>query len=175
MGIILGAMRIPRPTRRWSQFSLCALLVFVTLLAIACGWLAVKLREMKREKAAATALEKLGADVAWNKSARGPKWLRGVLGEHFFTHVMNARLQGDPVTDSTLEPLDAMSHLEELWLIYTDVTDAGLAHLQGLRELKLLFISHAAATDAGLEKIAALKQLRTLWLREPQVTDAPWD
>jgi hypothetical protein len=36
-------MKTPRPTRRWLQFSLRALLVLVTLSAIPCSWLAVKL------------------------------------------------------------------------------------------------------------------------------------
>ena len=113
---MLGAMKIPRPTRRWFQFSLRALLVFVTLCALACSWLAVKLREVKREEAAAAAIEKAGGFVGWDESSAGPAWLRGVLGEHFFAHVEDVAFSRVEVTDSTLEPLDAMNHLQELAL-----------------------------------------------------------
>ena len=170
--VMLADMRIPRPTRRWFQFSLRTLLVFVTVCAIPCSWLAVKLRNVKREEAAAAAFEKAGGKVSWDESALGPVWLRGVLGEHFFAHVILVELQGGHVTDSTLEPLDAMNHLQLLLLKAPNVTDAGQERLQGLRELKKLGIVDADVTDAGLEKIAELKELEYLNLYEAKVTDA---
>ena len=57
---MLEAMKTDLPKRRWFQFSLRTLLVFVTLCAIPCSWLAVKLRQMKREEAAAAVIEKAG-------------------------------------------------------------------------------------------------------------------
>ena len=54
------------------------LLVFVTLCAIACSWLAVKLREAKRKEAAAAAIKKSGGFVKWDENAAGPAWLRAV-------------------------------------------------------------------------------------------------
>ena len=116
--VMLADMKIPRPTRRWFQFSLRTLLVFVTLSAIPCSWLAVKLREVKREEAAAAAIEKVGGRVDWDENAAGPAWLRGVLGEHFFAHVIRVASPGDQVTGSTLEPLDAMNHLQVLDLYH---------------------------------------------------------
>ena len=169
---MLGAMKIPWPTRRWFQFSLRALLVFVTLSAIPCSWLAVKLREAKREEAAAAAFEKAGGYVVWDESALGPAWLRGVLGEHFFAHVVEVELWGDEVKDGTLVHLDATNHLQGLVLSTPNVTDAVLEHLQGLRELKKLGLYPTQVTDAGLEKIARFKQLETLALRGTQFTDA---
>jgi hypothetical protein len=170
---MLGAMKFPRPTRRWFQFSLRALLLFVTLCAIACSWLAVKLRAVKREEAAAAAIEKAGGSVLWNGNAPGPAWLRGVLGEHFFAHVLIVGLlEGAEVTDSTLEPLDAMNDLQRLDLEDANFTDAGLEHLQGLHELRELGLYGTNLTDAGLEKIAALKELERLTLEGTQFTDA---
>lgn len=169
---MLADMRIPRPTRRWFQYSLRTLLVFVTLCAIACSWLALSLREVKREEAAAAAFAKFNGGAAWDENAPGPAWLRGVLGEHFFGHVIWVRLDGGQVTDSTLEPLDTMNHLQQLDLFDTHVTDAGLEHLEGLRELKKLSVDQTNVTDVGLEKIAGLKQLEYLSLFKTQVTDA---
>ncbi len=51
--------------RRRVQFGLRTLLVFVTLCAVVCSWLAVRLREARRQAAAvATMREKFDA-VAW--------------------------------------------------------------------------------------------------------------
>ncbi len=170
--VMLVTMKIPRPSRRWFQFSLRTLLLFATLSAIPCSWLAVKLREVKREEAAAAALEKAGGIVEWEKTAAGPAWLCGALGEHFFAHVVSVVSSDGEVTDSTLEPLDAMNHLHRLSLFERNVTDAGLEHLQGLRELKELDLWHTNATDAGLEKIARLKQLEGLDIGMTKATDA---
>jgi hypothetical protein len=169
---MLRAMKIPWPTRRWFQFSLRTLLLFVTLSAIPCSWLAVKLREVKREEAAAAALEKAGVTVKWDESAPGPAWLRSVLGEHFFRHAIRVWLGGNAVTDSKLEQLDAMNHLQGLALYGQYVNDASLEHLQGLHELKELDISETQVTDAGLAMIAGLKQLQVLEIGHTKVTDA---
>jgi hypothetical protein len=169
---MLGAMNIARPTRRWFQFSLRMLLVFVTISAIPCSWLAVKLREMKREEAAAAAFEKAGWYIEWDESAQGPAWLRTLLGEHFFAHVISVDLFGSELMDSTLEPLDAMDRLQELKLWAPNVSDAGLEHLQRLHEIKYLRLHDTAVTDVGLEKIAGLRELETLELCNTQVTDA---
>jgi hypothetical protein len=169
---MLGAMRIPLPNRRWFQFSLRTLLVFVTLSAIPCSWLAVKLRDVKHEEAAAAAIVEAGGRVEWGKDAPGPAWLGGVLGEHFFGHVISVTLEGEQVTEGALENLDAMNYLQDLLLLGPKVTDSGLEHLQGLRELKWLDIDSTNVTNAGLEKIARLKQLEFLNLRGTQVTDA---
>jgi hypothetical protein len=44
----LRGMEASEPKRRWFQYSLRVLLVFVTLCAILCSWLAVKLRQARR-------------------------------------------------------------------------------------------------------------------------------
>ena len=46
----------PRPKLRWYQFSLRTLLVLVTLFAIPCSWIAVKLNNARRQQTAVTKL-----------------------------------------------------------------------------------------------------------------------
>ncbi len=169
--VMLGAMKFPWPTRRWFQFSRRTLLAFVTLLAIACSWLALKVWQTKCQEAAAAELRESGATVVWDEITP-PAWLRSFLGEHLIGHVKELSLAGDQVTDSRLEHLDAMKQLQTLNIAYTHVTDAGLERLQALKELKTLSVWQTKVTDAGLGKIAGLKQLESLELLGTQATDA---
>ena len=91
----------------------------------------MKVRQAKREAKAAAAIVKAGGTVQWDENPPGPAWLRSLLGENFFTHVKRVTLGGEEVTDSTLEHLDAMSHLNGLLLVSTSVTDDGLERLKG--------------------------------------------
>ena len=169
-------MTDPKPNkRRWLQFSLRALLVFVTFCAPPCSWLAVKIQQAKREEAAAAAIEKSGGTVWWDKNTPGPTWLRRVLGETFFRHAEDVTLMGDRVTDGTLEPLHAMNQLQALGLTFAKITDAGLEHINGIITLKKLDLSYTKVTDAGLEKLADLKELEDLSLTGTNVTDAGLD
>ena len=112
------------------------LLVFVTLCALACSWLAVKLRETQREEAAAAAIEKVGGTAAWDAKLSGPAWLRSLLGEHVFGNVTNVVLHGDKLSDTALEPLYSLNHLQRLDLSFANITDADIEHLQGYASSK---------------------------------------
>ena len=79
-------MTSPKPKRRWFQYSLQTLLVFVTLCAIPCSWYAVKMNRVKRQREAVEAIEKLGGRVEWSKPS-GPAWLRKLLPDEFFQSV----------------------------------------------------------------------------------------
>src|SRR5437868_273413 len=118
---MLTAMKISRPTRRWYEISLRTLLVSVALFAIPYCWLAVKLRQVQREEEAAAAIAAVGGVAAWDENAAERAWLHGILGEHFLRHVRSVTLQDERVTDSRLEALDAMKHLQSLDLYNTQV------------------------------------------------------
>ena len=63
-------MTTPRPkrrTRRFLQFSLRALLVFVLLVSVGMSWLAVKLEKARRQKEAVEALVKLGGTAVYDR------------------------------------------------------------------------------------------------------------
>jgi hypothetical protein len=144
----------PKPKRRWFQYSLGTLLVFVTVYAIPCSWLAVKMRQAERQREATTAIEKLGGQVHWDdKAKRWPAWLRRVLGDDFFSSVVDVNLSGSQVTDAGLEHLKGLSQLQTLWLDGTQVTDAGLAQLKGLSKLQWLGLNDTKVTDEGVKKL----------------------
>jgi hypothetical protein len=171
---MLAGMAAAKPKHRWFQYSLRTLLVFVTLCAFACSWLAVKMRQAERQREAATAIEKLGGDIEWDNKASGwPTWLRKVLGDDFFNSVSWVSLSYTGTTDAGLEHLKRFSQLRSLSLIYTRrVTDAGLGYVKGLSQLQELDLSAANITDAGLEHLKGLNQLQDLLLRWTPVTDA---
>jgi Leucine-rich repeat (LRR) protein len=163
----------------------------------AAPWLAVTMQQVRRERAAAASLEKLGAEtVAWSAPS-GPVWLRRLLGDGFFMYVDRVDVTGLKVSDEALENLKCMTRLRVLhfgdnpqitdtgircikgltqleWLSLdrTQVTDAGLENVKGLRRLKFLDLKVTNVTDAGLDHIAGLNRLEKLDLQRTKITDA---
>ncbi len=65
---------------RWRfQFSIRSLLVLTVAVALPCSWLAMEMREAKRERVAAAAFEELSGFVEWSDPS-GPVWLSSLLG-----------------------------------------------------------------------------------------------
>ena len=84
-------MTTAKPKLRWFQFSLRTLLVIVTLCAVLCSWLAVRMQQAKRERKAAAAIEDACGQVGWSEPS-GPAWLRTLLGDDLFHHVDSVEL-----------------------------------------------------------------------------------
>ena len=95
-----------QPNRRWLQFSLRSLLVFVLIVSIPCSWFAVRLRKAERQKAAVEEFGKAGGWVSYDFEPPGdpsnpffprgrpvppyPAWLVKQLGIDFFSDVTEA-------------------------------------------------------------------------------------
>ena len=83
---MLTGMTASTPKLRWFQFSLRTLLIVVTLCAIPCSWLAVKMRRAEREKAtAADAAKRRQEAVAAAKKLGGYDPRTGLLILEGFT------------------------------------------------------------------------------------------
>jgi hypothetical protein len=164
-------MTEPKAKRRWFQFSLRTLLVFVTFCAICCSWFAVKMQQARQQRVAVAAILKLGGSVDRPELSK-PAWLRNLLGNDLFSNVQAANFFGTQVTDADLENLKSLTQLRFLNLERTQVTDTGLENLKGLNELEELNLVETKITDAGLEKLEGLSQLHVLCLGDTQVTDA---
>ena len=63
---MLMEMTTPKPKLRWFQFTLRTLLVFVTLFAIACSWLGVKMQSARRQQETVAAILKDGGFVLYD-------------------------------------------------------------------------------------------------------------
>ncbi len=168
-------MTTPTRTNRRRQFSLLSLLIAVTLLSILLGLLGIKTGQIKRERAAAVAIEELGGTVRWAYSPfTGSAWLQSLMSlkDGISGHVIFVELNGTQVKDVDLTHLKGLSELRLLDLSRTQISDAGVKHLQEVGLLEVVFLSGTIITDAGLEHLAVLNRLRSLDFSGTQITDA---
>jgi hypothetical protein len=117
-----------KPNRRWLKYSMRVLLVFVLLVSIPGGWVAVEMRQTRREREAAAAISKLGGILYWAEPSM-PRWFRSLLGDDF-SYVFLVNLSNSNVNDAGLESLKGFSKLHELDLEGTKVTDEGIKKLR---------------------------------------------
>ena len=188
----------PKPRRRWFRFSLRTLLVLMLLACIGMGWLGVKMQQVRRQRDAVAAMERLGGVVHWvhdypDVGLQGKAWLRQLLGDDFFAHpdIVEIRndaaieclkevsqaptliLSGRRITDAELGHLKGVKDLQAIHFIDTpQVTNDGLRHLKELTQLTALALNGSQITDAGLEHLKRLTQLRRLGLSDTQVSDS---
>jgi hypothetical protein len=163
----------PKLQRRWYQYSLRTLLVFVTLCAIPCSWLGVKLKQASREREVAAAFLKLGGEVESSKSSR-----QGFL-ETFFSGYPIEHVQGVSLTfcnrivdDESIADLQQLNWLDDLCLNATLVSDKGLKCVRRLCRLKALQLDNTRTTDSGLDNLKGLSKLVFLTLSNTEITDA---
>jgi hypothetical protein len=128
-----------------------------------CSWLAVKREQVKRERAAAEAIEKMHGSVVWTKPS-GPMWLRSLFWDDFFGHVEQATLAGnnDNTTPVFCDPdsipslvshLGTFKQLTRLDLLLINANEAGLEDLKKLSQLKELALGGTNLTDEDVKKL----------------------
>ncbi len=159
-----------RRKRRWHQFSLRALLVFVLLLSIGMSWLAVRRQRGRRQREALEAIWRAHGQVEYgdgeiplppwygrveygDAETPVPSWWQELLGDVFFRNVHAVYLGDTQITDAELDQLKWLRDLEGPDLPDTQVTDAGLEHLQGLTRLEWLHLFGTQVTDAGVNDL----------------------
>ncbi|MHB8954466.1 MAG: leucine-rich repeat domain-containing protein [Pirellulaceae bacterium] len=187
----------PKPRRRWFQFRLRTLFVLMLVACIGSGWIAVQLQRVKKERATAEAIERLGGGVYWvhpdsQIESRLRLWVGQLLGDDFLAEIQLIRIDNDAamehlkelaalrglcfsgtqITDTSLEHLSGLNQLQDFYLYDTQVTDAGLEYLKALSQLRYLSVAKTQLTDAGLEHLKTLTQLRRLDLKDTQVSDS---
>ncbi|HEV2969537.1 MAG TPA: hypothetical protein VGY55_06060 [Pirellulales bacterium] len=168
----------PKRKRRWFQFSLGSLLIFVIATAVFCGWLGKRIEQKRKEREAAETLVKFGGSAMYdyekgtNSTPPGPDWLRKLFGENLFSEVSAVYFIRVSVSDRGLTNLEALTRLQNLSLYGCNFTDDGLAHIKGLTQLKHLSLAETNVTDAGLEHLERLAELQKLLLADSNISDA---
>ena len=80
------------------------------------------------------------------------------------------RLQGIPLRDDDLRPLEALTNPDTLTLDSPRITDAGLVHLKHLVPLRFLSLNETGVTGAGLGNLADMSNLEILYLVKTKVS-----
>jgi hypothetical protein len=157
---------------RWRfQFSVLALLVLTTSIALLSGWLAM---EMKNARNQHVMIDKPYLAPVYDWEGEGdnsrppsaqpsePNWLRGFFGRDSFDTVIGASIASNPVTDAELEELKRLPQLE--WLVFweTRVTPSTLGQLKAFPKLSGLAFEKTAVANAGIEQLKGMARLHTL-------------
>jgi hypothetical protein len=162
--------------RRWVQFSLRTLLVFMLLVTIGCGWFARKLYKARQQRQAVATIIGMGGGVRYDfeqdpvKVKRKAGWLVNLLGQDFFQDVVSASV-GANVTQEVLTRLDWLHHLNQLGFRDSSIYDGDLSHLHQWPELQYLYLSGTEITDAGLKYVERCSNLICLDVSETKITD----
>ena len=163
--------------RRWHQFSLRTLLLFVFVCALGCSWLATRLQRADRQRRAVAALRNQWhgfveyEDRSHDKPSAGSR-LQTLLVDDFFNPVVRVDMMGRG-TDAATVPLDDLPALEMVSFdSSSQLTDAGLVNLRRARRLFSLDLANTAVAGDGLAHLEDLPHLQILVLRGSRVNDA---
>jgi hypothetical protein len=162
------------------QYSLRALMLFVTACAIACGLFTIWLRSAERQAVAVAEIKRVGGVVYYHSQEDvheadiAPEYCPPPQpGNDWFSNVRTVMLSQPETTDAALL---AVSELRRVQRIRIDgpngITDVGFSCLGRMKELEELYITHARMTDVGFANLASLTRLRTLLVWDAQITDA---
>ncbi len=167
---------LPLPRRRWYQFSLRAMFVWVAAMGVGLGLLLNYVLPVQRQRAAVNMIARFGVNPHYadppSDESRLTTWLRNWLPRDYFDAVVAIDLSFASVTDADLQSLSGLTQLQTLYLFDTQVSDAGLKHLSGLTQLRKLNLDATLVTNAGLTHLRGLKQLRNLSLGNIRVGKA---
>jgi hypothetical protein len=169
-----------KPKRRWFQFSLKAMLVVLTLVAVATsalvGWVDRQRRAVERVQQLGGRVDYANSEKPWREgdTLRNDSWLvhqlRKWLPRDYFDSVLRVELQQTDVSDADIRYLKGLTRLEILDLSYTEITDAGLGHVMGFSRLKDLYLDHTQVTDDGIAQLKGLGKLEIVFVACPNVS-----
>lgn len=164
----------PSSTRRRIVGGLRALLIAGAVIGLFVGW---KLNQVLHQRSVVEEVAKFDAKIHYDYEYRGastppgPKWLRRIFGEDFFTTVAGVEIVADRVNGETVAAVATLPHLTTLFVNADGVDDQGLTRLAGATRLEQLTIRSADVTDAGLAQLTVLKALTSLVVDAPRITD----
>lgn len=173
-----------KPKLRWYQYSLRSLLIFVTLFAFACSWLAVKKRQAKRQKEAVEIIQMVGGNVWYDYQEtaprtvstagkpREPDWLLKILTEDFFHKPVNITFFGTPKDEGWSKAVNDLPSLKTLLLSGRNISDKTLENLAMLPNLEELHANSSSVSDEGLKNLEKFPKLRWLTIHYTKVTDS---
>lgn len=168
---------LPRHRRRWYQFSVRTLLVFVVLASMGLSWLAVTIQKARRQQEAAKTILMYGSIIDFED--RSNCYAEASLLDHCAKRVVSVYIHEEELRIDAPKGLSLkdcvgqlrhLPHLRSLTIANDTLHDSVLQHLGPLDQLREFAIYKADVTNAGLEHLKGLSQLQTLILLETKVT-----
>ena len=162
------------PARRWLANGLRTLAIVAATVGLLFGW---KLNEVRHQRSVVDEVAKFDATIHYDYEYRGrskppgPKWLRRMFGDDFFTVVAGVEIVTDHITGDAVAAVSTLPHLKTLLVHSEGIDDQGLLQLAGATELEQLTFRSTHVTDAGLAQLAVLKELTSLIIDAPRITD----
>jgi hypothetical protein len=170
------------PQRVRLRYSLRALLILLTLVAIWMGYWSVS---AAKQKAGTAAIREMGGSVLYNYQVRngmtmngvppGPDWLRRLLGRDWFDTVVFVEFYSKPGNATDEQLAAALSKLPRVFALHLhrpQVGETTLKTVSGMRQLEVLGLVGPNITDDSLQYIYPLRNLRQLNLRGTNISDA---
>jgi hypothetical protein len=177
--------------RRWFRFSLKTLLVLFTFF---CAWLGMLTSNASRQKRAVEAIQRSGGEFHYDYqkvpsrsgsgtaysprlSPPGPKWLRRILGDHYFITPVYLNISKQPgIRDDCFAHLRALPRIERAFFYQAPFQDRDVVHLKHLTNLKSLTFNAGSLSGPNaprqFEFLQYLPQLESLSLIDSNFGDA---
>jgi len=170
--------------RRWYQFHLWHLFVFVGIMAVPCSWLACKLQRVRDQRAIIEEITIAGGEVQYDfesdyrmqyvpdpNRVASERW-RNLFGRDFVAEVVGIAVYQESLSNAQFEKIGQLTSLRWLCLSKTHATDADVAHLRSLSKLEMRELRYTDITDAAIPHLAQLANLEVLDLTGTEITDA---
>jgi len=181
--------------RPWYRFSLRALLVAFTVVAVLLGAVGFKLHRIRHRRDLVASIERDGGwvryrhhfdeygndrqvpysrtesgEIVFHYPPPGPSFLRRALGEDAFFVLTQAAIKG--VSADQLRALSAYSSLEVLSCEDTRFSDEdAIAFLPRFPRLRVLMLNGTDVTDRAMGAIGRIETLTDLHLERTDITD----
>lgn len=142
--------RLQPPERRWYQYSLKSLLIFMLIAGVVFSWFGKNIRKAESQRAVVIWIEEMGGRIT-------PR-------NYFFS--VKTIILSDPLV-SDLFPLEGLTKLEFLWLKGSQISD--LSSLEGLTSLEELHLFDTQVSNVS--PLKGLTNLKSLSLKGTPLTD----
>ncbi len=166
MALLPAWMLVGYLFRRRVQFGLRTLLVFVTLCAVVCSWLAVRIKQARRQAEVVASIREKPAGQVWypfkindsggveySRTSPKPEPLWKLLGVDFFVDPEWLNLDSSVATEADLSGVAVLTSLTILTFHGDRVTDGEISHVEGLTNLSYLQLDETRVTDERVKKL----------------------
>ena len=171
----------PGRNRRWFQFSLRTLLIFVTLFCFVAGWFGLCLHRAAQQRQTVAELNAAGCQVRFDWFVKadgtndddakppGAEWLRNLLGSDFFDTAVAVESafkenRSRHFGDAEIELTSKFPHLQQLTIYESSATAVGVARLAELQQLESLEVFDRRVDDSWIEATSKLTSTSSLKL-----------